>query len=330
MFKKLIQRLAVFALPAFCAGAHADVTTLWVDGVTQESGWYDVNKTFDTDKLLCWAASASNLIAWWQSDYPVRYDIPNTPQDIWNTFKTSVVEDAGGDTQAAIQWWLTGVYVPLTEEEAQRSCFSMEEESLLPSFSGYYYDANITGENGYYCSMSGFYWEDTESGQIIETVYGVYQFLCMDEYPLVEEDGRQSLSRAFDSELLLELIGKGCGLGLGISFENTTIGHALTLWGLERDADMNITAMYITDSDDGVTALRRVETYTLDGVLYLAAGENGYSNGAKVDTLFAINPAAADNWPSAYLIIPEPSGAMLGGLALVAAALRRRRRGCRV
>lgn len=325
MFKNVIQRLVLPVVLAYGGSVHADVTTLWVDGVTQETGWYDVNKTFDTDKFMCWAASASNLIAWWQSDYPVRYDIPNTPQDIWDTFKTSALQDAGGDTQAAIQWWLTGVYVPLTEAEADRSCFSMETESVLPAFGGYYYDADLTGENGYYCTMSGFNWVDTGSGQIIESVYGVYHFLCMDEYPRVTENGQQYISRAFDSELLLELIGKGCGFGLGVSFENTTVGHALTLWGLEHDADNNISAMYITDSDDGRTALRRVETYTQDGILYLAAGENGYGNGAKVDTLFAINPTVADNWPSAHLIAPEPSGAMLAGLALLAAALRRRR-----
>lgn len=45
--------------------------TVWAQGVSQESGWYDANKNNnddgDADDNMCYAASVSNLLAWWQN-----------------------------------------------------------------------------------------------------------------------------------------------------------------------------------------------------------------------------------------------------------------------
>lgn len=300
--------------------ACADTETLWVQGVTQDGGWYDVNKTFSGDTNLCWAASASNLIAWWQQGYTVRAGIPNTEEAIWETFKSNVTKDAGGDTHAAIQWWLSGVYVPTTKEEQERSLFKQDTESVLPAFDGYYY---YTNKNGYLCSKYG---DEQGAGSIP----GIYHFMCFDEYTPEEIDGKKYITRAFEGDMLLRLIGEGCGFGLGISFAGSYIGHAITLWGVEHEEGV-IKALWITDSDDRQDALCRVETYTTgDGLLHLSTtGDYAYSYTSSeitVDTLFAIKPAVANAWlVENYEPVPEPATAMLILPGLVALAARRRR-----
>ncbi|MBR2051707.1 MAG: IdeS/Mac family cysteine endopeptidase, partial [Bacteroidales bacterium] len=43
---------------------------LFAEGVTPTSGWYDVNKIdYSTDINMCWAATSSNIIQWWQDRY---------------------------------------------------------------------------------------------------------------------------------------------------------------------------------------------------------------------------------------------------------------------
>lgn len=109
--------------------SSARAETVWVTGVSQEGGWYDANKTIekDGDENLCWAASASNLLAWWQAQYQIPANIPNSIDAIWSKYKASAMVDEGGDTHVAIQWWLTGVYLPTSndtnDEQYKRTLF---------------------------------------------------------------------------------------------------------------------------------------------------------------------------------------------------------------
>ncbi|MEO4005768.1 fimbrial protein [Flavobacterium sp. CAU 1735] len=48
--------------------------TLFAEGVSLDTGWYDQNKSrgqegFSQDSKLCWAATSSNMIQWWQDRY---------------------------------------------------------------------------------------------------------------------------------------------------------------------------------------------------------------------------------------------------------------------
>ena len=54
------------------------------DGGVVISGWYDAEKTWDEDDNMCYAASAANLIAWWQnSDSAVVSEAPRSLDVIW-------------------------------------------------------------------------------------------------------------------------------------------------------------------------------------------------------------------------------------------------------
>ena len=47
-------------------------SVVFVEGVSREQGWYDVNKVGkgeNGDINMCWAASAANIIEWWQDRY---------------------------------------------------------------------------------------------------------------------------------------------------------------------------------------------------------------------------------------------------------------------
>ncbi|MBR3914656.1 MAG: IdeS/Mac family cysteine endopeptidase, partial [Bacteroidales bacterium] len=54
------------------AGSDTGTTIVFAEGVTVNSGWYDVNKVGmgdNGDINMCWAASCSNIIQWWQDRY---------------------------------------------------------------------------------------------------------------------------------------------------------------------------------------------------------------------------------------------------------------------
>ena len=95
--------------------------SFWTDGVSEAGGWYDAEKTRekDIDDMLCYAASASNLLAWWQnSSYAVASDAPTELEDIWGAYKeNNLAADQGGFTLGALNWWLSGVYSPAREVE---------------------------------------------------------------------------------------------------------------------------------------------------------------------------------------------------------------------
>ena len=99
----------------------------WAHGVSvneetgKVEGWYDAekNREKDIDDMLCYAASASNLLAWWQnSSYAVASEAPTKLEDIWGAYKeNNLAADQGGFTLGALNWWLSGVYSPAREVE---------------------------------------------------------------------------------------------------------------------------------------------------------------------------------------------------------------------
>ena len=122
---KLTHHLALtLGLTLGWASANDDIYTgiYWVNGVNEAGGWYDANKVDnsdgDADDNMCYAASAANLIAWWQDSTVGSTLTSNSPKErgeIWQTFINANKEefwDEGGDTLSAVNWWISGVYCP--------------------------------------------------------------------------------------------------------------------------------------------------------------------------------------------------------------------------
>ena len=294
------KRPALF-LAALAFLLPAQATEYWVPGTSREGGWYDVNKTFSQefpDSQMCWAASASNMLAWWQDHNP-EYNVlaaMNTPrggQEIFDTFKTAYEND-GGLQAYGILWYLQG---------------DTNDEYLPP----------LT-EKGK--EMGGYY------GNAITQIYS--------ERPirLGLYDVRVADSASIVSGFLKDCIVEGYSVGLGVYGD---ISHAVTLWGIDYNEETQmIETMYLTDSDDTrltgdvaelfevACSKLEVELATTDGGTVILE-ELGISNKGDGRTWYngnvylgAVSLLKTDR-------VPEPGTSTLGLVALAALCTRRRR-----
>ncbi len=129
-----------------------NLTYTWAKGLTFNAdgsisgGYYDVHKVWGgVDDYMCWAASASNIIAWWQQLYDTTSTTPGTePEDVTDIFSTikQYWSNDGNSAESAFVWWLAG-----------------SGTNISYSYSGGYYnqyydDWNIES-SAYYCGLVG-------------------------------------------------------------------------------------------------------------------------------------------------------------------------------
>lgn len=279
--------------------------TVWAEGVSQTSGWYDVDKSPDDtrDDMMCYAASASNLITWWQNGCQLTSSAPTHVDDIWATYLSySKNHASGGDPLAAINWWISGVYAPANEREAQRSLFNQVENPAmitLNTFGGYYYD----------------------------------------QYGLGQDELKKLLDFSIDytGSDFGRLLGSGAGVSLLLKSDSGGLAHVITLWGAEYTESGSLSKLWVTDSDDASVEMYYDELFSIDvvtgsnGKIYFdAEGETGYYelmamqgiSGVYIDGISSIYAGACSSWQ----MLPEPTTTTLSLIALVALTTRRRRK----
>lgn len=324
--------LAAVVFAAFACGSFvARAEIVFAKGVTLESGWYDVNKAYvpanividatgthytpavkdaetfypNSDYDLCWAATASNMLQWWQDRIGPEYVPAGTPNGTWDShyadrgqleiYKTFCENwtDAPGVIETGLAWWLDGSYFHenyATELVAAGASF-VKEDAVS---SGGYFAEMLDSANVF---INSWYFPKTATTASVGAEFSSF----------------------FENDFLI---------GLSMS-SGEGIGHAITCWGVETNAAGGVT-LYYTDSDDcttnleGVAAsegggeeLKSMSVTVTDGVVNL-----GYSQ-TKQWTLNGFTSLAAP-----VIVVPEPSafGLFAGAGALVFAALRRRRR----
>lgn len=236
-------------------------TIVFAEGVTLTSGWYDVNKVGQGDNgdiNMCWAATCSNMIQWFQDRYkaagnalpPSAVDGPGkTPtggmghiyelalmEMFWNEWDNS----RGGHIHEALTWYFEG--------HLNGGEYASPGSQATPKSDG-----------GYWKSI----WEDVE-----KSVYTGYENIIVAgviEYPETYTtswnnyylwgngtnlEGVERLAKV--SELIVEAFDHGmASLTINLSENMNSVSHAVTLWGYEIDnATGLVTRLWITDSDD--------------------------------------------------------------------------------
>ncbi len=216
--------------PAPASASSGSNTWAWgikVSGGKVRSGYYDVNKKFNKkDSELCWAAVASNLLAKWQKGYSVSSRIgtkvPTTAAAIFKRFQYYWKND-GGSAEHAIAWYLAG-------------------SSTHSSFRSFY---NSTIRKKYQSKTTAGYYK---------SFYTASTANSLSTYSSAITYGADS-SQALASNLHTRLKEKSL-IGLSIAKRQSgtnylqSSGHAITLWGIKRNASGRLSHIYVTDSDD--------------------------------------------------------------------------------
>ncbi|MDO4222385.1 MAG: hypothetical protein Q4C88_09735, partial [Akkermansia sp.] len=105
-----MNKLSTAALAVLAAALplHAAVRTYMVRGVTEAKGWYDGDKSGPSDRQMCWAASAANMIAWWQDRNADTHGQTQAPtgKNVWETMKKAF-DNTAGSPMAATNWWFS-------------------------------------------------------------------------------------------------------------------------------------------------------------------------------------------------------------------------------
>lgn len=236
-----LKQLLVLSLGLTLGWASADEETrtgsFWTEGVSVEGGWYDAEKNQidgDMDDNMCYAASAANLIAWWQNGKvgsTLTSEAPKKLEDIWQTFiDSNQIQEEGGEALAVINWWVSGVYMPTTDEEWSRYYISREDygTETLP----------LTLPNG---AIEGYYY----------SLYGLDQQRLSDFL-----HDMQMYDVGITKIDFADFLSDGCGVSLGIetdageSEDDEGSGHSITLWAVEYDENGKLIKIWVTDSDD--------------------------------------------------------------------------------
>ena len=255
---KILSVALLSMLAALTAQAAVTVSTTTGHVYDVGKGYYssDENVTDTSDRELCWAAAASNLIQHWQDYYYKQHDTGETPPNglndnnytsptgtqylaVFDAFRDNW-KDAPGLASNGFQWWFLG-----KDKVAADASGNLEEKAA---------------DGGFYQNIFKKTDTDTETGAEIETeiatCYVQQVLLTADdpENPSQEACFRQTMDAA------LEKAGQGVSLGIYIADEKGKIcsGHAITCWGYETDAEGKLSAIYITDSDDSYYGATKV------------------------------------------------------------------------
>ena len=228
---------------------------VFADGVTQLSGWYDVNKKSSTsnagaDAMMCWAASSSNIVQWFQDRYTAAGNTlpagcPNGTSSKYN-YELQIMDvyrdnwenlSRGSWTDGGVTWYFEGKDIYSTMSTDSRAYPKSGTGGYFKSSWSSIYPSHVHQQSGgsYAMSINCYNW-----------LYGSNPLASFSDY-IVEafKYGMSSMAVAINS--------------------NFSGGHAVTIWGYEIDKSSGcITKLYITDSDDGSEPILQTYDVTLE------------------------------------------------------------------
>ena len=278
----------------------------WAYGVSRNAGWHDYNKAvvndgYMADTAMCWAASSSNVIDWWQG-HNASSLTSTTPQgeQIWTTFR-AVFMNVGSNASHAYQWWMKGTGVLSLDSEYNR---------LDDGGKAQYFDFDII-EN----KDKDYANELNLPNSLSELAHGGFHSSYNANYIIAWDS---SNPYAYSNAIVNAL---NDGYALTLSVRNEQVAHAYTLWGVEyseTEKGYLLTKAWITDSDD--------QTYQLveKKLMHSDKAEGG---GIAFDENFGAMLSTVAGLKTEVITqsVPEPAAITLSLLSLVALTTRRRR-----
>lgn len=214
-----MHRFLLTSLFVYLGAMLTTAAEVWAPGVSRSGGWYDYHKTGSNngamaDTAMCWAASASNVISWWQNHNKASIT-SSVPQNgaIFDTFRT-IFTNGGGKAAYAYEWWVTG-------------------EWNAPEGSGWASIDKAAAQNNPHLANGGFL------RNVYDTLLNPISIISSSNNPYTYSE---AVVKALQS-----------GYALTLSTENSGVAHAYTLWGAEYKITNNgyeLTSVWLTNSDD--------------------------------------------------------------------------------
>lgn len=333
---------AVFALSLACfAGTPASAVEYWVDGVSKDSGWFDVSKynistqeNFDSN--TCGIVTAANMLAFWQSRHSgsILDSLPRGGKAIYDDMYRFFGDSAEMPSIAINKYLIfkgfdsrtygasVGLNVPDSKTATALGSLNAPETA----------GERVAGKNG-----MDFY---PYSGDATVSYYWGGD-------PGPEKNGGINTSMDF-ADLAKKAFALGSPIGLTLQPAGPLLSdgtratnknpHAITVWGVELDESGALIKFYYTNSD---TAEGLEDSSTRGGITYDSGDLIFLGKGQYVDPIgqyiWLTDGGGANSWSfgdatilydQAFVsAIPEPStfGFALGFAALALVALRRRR-----
>ena len=232
---------------------------VFVDGVTVDSGWYDVNKmgdgTLNGDINMCWAAASANMIQWWQDRYVAAGN--SLPKSAVSGPGTVYVASAGREYELA----LMDMYH--SEWNNDKGCHTAE--SIPWYFEGVNYGETASAGSQAYPLTDGGYWKDIwlevypHLYHEYTYMFGWYVDLYTSEFTAYEHWGNGTSLYGVErhrkfSDFIVQFVDRGIA-SMAITLNpNGGLHHATTVWGYEIDNVSGlVTRLWITDSDDQIS-----------------------------------------------------------------------------
>lgn len=320
MNKSTKKTIALFAL-SLLAGTTCGAASIWAPGVSRESGWVDVNKSWNGDNSMCWAAAASNMLEWWQTVYVSAGN--SLPENAPSGYV------AGRENETTRQYQIFDYFIKNWSNAA-----------------GYVYEAipwYMTGGtvDGFLNNSASNLVSGADSAGFFKNVYPTSADMAskqsgtwVGDLSVYEYGSGGSMSGNFSSlsefsNLLIDSFSNASAVSMSVALYNSLTGarmtgHAITLWGCDYDENGNVTAIHITDSDDSALQLKTIQISENESNEIVLDSYYGGSI-TKVNRFEAFSATSIPNIDS---VIPEPSafGLLAGTFALGFAVSRRRKR----
>ena len=255
-------------------------------GQEKGKGWYDVNKSRpeedSRDRTMCFAAVSANQLHWWLDQNKDNID----------TYLNSLTN---GDLTSEKQQKISQL------QELRNSYNSQSNSGIYKLFKNYFANysanANLLDDffiNGYQVNNTGkvnspdFFKMDSRGGFF----YDVFEKKILTDRLYVGD------YNAFKKWVIYYMQD---GQSIGIVHQTPTPGmtHIITLWGIEIDSNNEITALFVTDSDD------YEQEYIGMKRMYLKKNSSGYpiistkmtdnNSGAKIIELVPLS-LGIDDW----------------------------------